>query len=291
LNVKTKSTLMLIILVTIWGATFPFEKMVLSHLSPFTLNFFRFLFADLLVLLLFFPTVKKDLKFVWKDGIILGTFMSAGYILQTWGLAYTTSSKSGFITALYIVLIPFFSLLIEKTRLNFVTLFALALATMGIYLSEMTGSVFNPNVGDLLTVGCAVAFAIHVVLTTGITKKLKDKHISLTFFQMGFVALANLPFYAFTFSKDVWHFEDVALIAFVAIFASLMALIIQMKHQKNVGTVPSAFIYAGEPLSAAIFSYLLLRESFSRIQLIGFSLIIFSAILTHLKATKEESEV
>ncbi len=290
MSLKAKSTLMLVILVTIWGATFPFEKMVLSHISPFSLNFYRFLTASLLLLFIFFPTIKKDLKFVWKDGIILGSLMSAGYILQTWGLSYTTSAKSGFITAFYIVLIPFFSILIEKSRLKFVTIFALLVATLGIYLSEMAGNVFNPNVGDFLTLGCAVAFAIHVVLTTSITTKLKDKHIALTFFQMFFVTIANLPFYGFTFSQDRWHASDVALIGFIAIFASILALIIQMKYQKNVGTIPSAFIYAGEPVSAAIFSYVILHENFSGLQLIGFSLIVFSAIFTHLRLTKKEKK-
>ncbi|WP_456398954.1 DMT family transporter [Mesoaciditoga sp.] len=287
MTIKSKSTLMLSVLVTIWGATFPFEKMVLAHLSPFTLNFYRFLLADLFILFLFFPKIKSDLKFVWKEGTLLGTFISVAYILQTWGLTYTTSSKSGFITALYIVLIPFFSLAIEKTRLNFSVFFSLGMATLGIYLSEMNGNTFRLNTGDLMTIGCAIAFAIHVVLTTGITRKLEEKYIALTFFQMGFITLANLPFYIVNFSGDSWHLNDVTLILFISFFASFLALIMQMKYQKNVDTVPSAFIYAGEPISAAIFSYLLLKDHFSKVQIVGFSLIIISAILTHLKAEKD----
>lgn len=155
----------------------------------------------------------------------------------------------------------------------------------------MTENVFNPNVGDFLTIGCAVAFAFHVVMTTGITKKLKNKHIALTFFQMAFMTLVNIPLYAFNLSNDKWHISDVMIIGFIALFASLIALLIQMKYQKNVGTIPSAFIYAGEPVSAAFFSYLILSESFSPLQIVGFSLIVFSAIFTHLKTAKEKSEV
>ncbi len=134
MNIKAKSTIMLIVLVTIWGATFPFEKMVLADISPFSLNFYRFLAADMLLLFMFFPTIKRDLRFVWKEGMILGTLMSAGYILQTWGLSYTSPAKSGFITALYIVLIPFFSFFIEKSRLSFTVILGLFTATFGIYL-------------------------------------------------------------------------------------------------------------------------------------------------------------
>ncbi len=289
MKLKNKSTFMLAVLVIIWGATFPFEKMALADVSPFALSFYRFLIADILILLIFFQQVRKDFKDVFKSALVLGTFLSTGYVLQTVGLKYTTPAKSGFITSLSIVFIPFLAVFVEKTRLTFLNFFTLAIATVGIYFAEMSHNVFTFNIGDLLTVGCAVAFALHVVFTTSITKKLEGKHIALSFVQMGMIAAVNLPFYMMNYGADRWHFRDLWLISFIVVFASFFALLIQMKYQKHVGTIPSAFIYAGEPVAAAFFAYMMMGERYSSIQLLGFSLIVFSAIFTHLTSPQVES--
>ncbi|MCD6237725.1 MAG: EamA/RhaT family transporter [Thermotoga sp.] len=283
---KIKSSFLLILLVIIWGATFPLEKIVLNDISPFSLNISRFLIADLIMLFCFFPTIKKDFTKVWKEGSILGILMSLGYIFQTWGLDHTTPARSGFITSLYVVFVPLVAIFIEPIALRANTIFALLIAAVGIYLSELSGKIFSPNFGDLLTLGCAFAFAFQVVATTVLTKKLKDKHITLTFYQMTFITITNLPFYFLTFHHDSWNFENLSIIVSIAIFASVFGTIIQMKHQKNVGTIPSAFIYVGEPVSAAIFSVILMGEKFSIVQLIGFSLIIISAIFAQIRYSK-----
>ncbi len=276
---RLKSIFLLIMLVIIWGATFPLEKIVMNDISPFSLNLSRFFIADMVILFLFFPTIKRDFVKTWKAGSVLGILMSLGYIFQTWGLAHTTPAKSGFITSLYVVFVPLVSFFIEQTRLGSKMIFVLGLAALGIYLSELSGRIFSPSFGDFLTLGCAIAFAFHVVATTVLTTKLKDKHITLTFYQMIFVTLTNTPLYLFSSHKDRWTFENLVIIAGIAIFASVFGIIIQMKYQKNVGTIPSAFIYAGEPVAAAIFSVFIVREHFSILQIIGFGAIITSAIL------------
>ncbi len=288
---EIKSALLLILLVTIWGVTFPLEKIVLNNISPFSLNVSRFFIADLIMLILFFPIIKRDFVKVWKEGTILGILLSFGYIFQTWGLAYTTPAKSGFITSLYVVLIPIVAIIVERVPIKINTIMALAIATAGIYLSNLSGKNFSPNFGDVLTLVCAIAFAFHVVSTTVLTKKLKNKHITLTFYQMLFVTVANIPFYFLSPHHDNWNFETISLIAIIAISASVFGIAIQMKHQKNVGTIPSAFIYAGEPVAAAISSMILTGERFSTAQLIGFSLIIGAAIFSQVSHTQKRSEV
>lgn len=172
---KIKSAFLLILLVIIWGATFPLEKIVLNDISPFSLNISRFLIADLIMLFCFFPTIKKDLTKVWKEGSILGILMSLGYIFQTWGLAHTTPARSGFITSLYVVFVPLVAIFVEPIALKARTILALLMAAIGIYLSELSGKIFSPSFGDLLTLGCAFAFAFQVVSTTVLTKKLKKQ--------------------------------------------------------------------------------------------------------------------
>ncbi len=290
---KLKSTLLLVLLVVIWGMTFPLEKIVMRDISPFSLNLSRFFIADMVVLFFFFPTIKRDFVKVWKAGSILGVLMSLGYIFQTWGLAHTTPAKSGFITSLYVVFVPLVAFFLERIRLRLRMFFVLGLAAFGIYLSELSGKIFSPNFGDYLTIACAVAFAFQVVATTILTKKLENKHITLTFYQMLFVTLTNIPFYLFTSHKDRWTIENLSFIVAIAVFASVMGTIIQMKHQKNVGTIPSAFIYAGEPVAAAFFSVVIVGEHFTFVQMIGFSAIIVSAILAQLNhsALKSKNKV
>ncbi len=279
---KLKSTLFLILLVSIWGVTFPLEKIVMNDISPFSLNILRFFIADIVMLFLFFPTIKRDFAKTWKAGFILGILLSLGYTFQTWGLAHTTPAKSGFITSLYVVLVPVFSFFIERTHLRKRMIFILALAAFGIYLSELSGKIFSPNLGDYLTLACAIAFALQVVATTVFTTKLKDNYVTLAFYQTIFVTLTNIPFYFFSSHEDRWTFENLAIIASIAIFVSVIGMLIQMKHQKHVGTIPSAFIYAGEPVAAAISSALIVREHFTILQIVGFGAIILSAILAQM---------
>lgn len=94
---------MLSLLVVVWGTTFPIEKIMLETISPFSLNLFRFLIADAVMLIIFFPSIRRDFLSVWKAGMLLGISMGAGFVFQTWGLVYTTPAKSGFITSMYVV--------------------------------------------------------------------------------------------------------------------------------------------------------------------------------------------
>ncbi len=275
--------LFLSLLVTIWGFTFPLEKIALESISPFSLNLYRFLIADLLMLAIFFPIIKRDFMITLRSGAILGGLTAVAYLFQTWGLAYTTPAKSGFITSMYVVLTPLLSVLIEKTKLNYKTIAALFLASIGIYLTELSGNVFVPNFGDFLTLLCSFAFAFQVVATTVLMKKEEGKEIAITFHQLYMVTIVNLPFYLFSFHSDRWNFQALSLTVFIALFASVMGTIWQMRYQKQVGTVASAFIYVGEPVTASIFSALIVGERFGTFQMIGFAAIVVSAVWIQIK--------
>ncbi len=251
---------------------------MLGTISPFTLNLTRFLIADLIMLAIFFPTIKRDFIVTWKAGTLLGISMTLGYIFQTWGLVYTTPAKSGFITSMYVIIAPILSFIIEKTKVSFNTVFAILIASAGIYMTELSGKIISVNFGDFLTFLCAFSFGFQVLLMTILTKKHEGKEIILTFYQLLIVTIANIPLYFFTAHDDRWSAPDFFMVLYIAIFASVLGVIIQTKYQKKIGTIPSSFIYAGEPVMAAIFSVLILNEHFSKTELIGFTLITFAAI-------------
>ncbi|MBT1248196.1 MULTISPECIES: DMT family transporter [unclassified Thermosipho (in: thermotogales)] len=256
----------LLIVTLIWGLTFPIQKMILPNISPFAYNAIRFWIATLLSYFIF----GRGNKY----GIILGVVLGISYATQTWGLSITTSSKSGFITAFYIMLIPVFSYYIEKKKPSKIQVFSFLIAIVGEYL--LSGGINSINIGDILTFFCAIFYALHVVLVTHYSKKSNEKDLLTSQFFM--VALLNTLFGI----KGTWNFSlnvlSVAL--FTAVFATIYALIAQAKYQKIVGSNTAALIFVGEPIFTTLFSILLLSEKLSLMQVFGMILTLLALILT-----------
>src|SRR6056297_2487748 len=122
-----KAVLFLIFVTLMWGTTFPLQKFILVGYSPFVFNAMRFWLAALFSLLF-------TRKHIYKEAVILGLVFGAAYLTQTWGITLTTASKSGFLTSLYIVIVPFFAFLIEKEKVNGLQKLAFPFAIIGSYL-------------------------------------------------------------------------------------------------------------------------------------------------------------
>ncbi|ONN26919.1 membrane protein [Thermosipho affectus] len=262
---KVVAIINLLIVTLIWGLTFPIQKMILPNISPFAYNAIRFWIATLLSYFIF----GRGNKY----GIILGVVLGISYATQTWGLSITTSSKSGFITAFYIMLIPVFSYYIEKKKPSKIQVFSFLIAIVGEYL--LSGGINSINIGDILTFFCAIFYALHVVLVTHYSKKSNEKDLLTSQFFM--VALLNTLFGI----KGTWNFSlnvlSVAL--FTAVFATIYALIAQAKYQKIVGSNTAALIFVGEPIFTTLFSILLLSERLSLMQVFGMILTLLALIL------------
>lgn len=271
----------LLFLTFLWGLTFPIQKMILTeNISPFLYNAIRFWIATFLSALIF---KKSD----WKRGTILGIVLAIAYATQTWGLTITSSTKSGFITSLYIVIVPFFSLLIEKERVKILQIFGFIGALIGMYLLS-SGGLTGFNFGDLLTTICGIMYALHVVLITHYSKETNE--YSLLTAQFFTVALLNTifnVFYKFS-STSKWTFSLSALgvAAFTAVTATILAIMIQAKYQKVVGSNISALIFVGEPLFAMVLSIVMLGEHINLVQGIGAILMILSIIVGVIEVEK-----
>jgi len=264
----------LVIITAIWGITFPLQKLVLQSVSPFVYNAVRFWMASLIAHFVF---GKGRLKY----GVILGVVLALSYASQTWGLSITHATKSGFITSLYIVVIPVFAYFLENEKPSFMQTLSFFLAFVGLYL--ISGGVKGFNVGDLLTIGCAVGFALHVVLITKFSKSFEEK--DLVFSQCLMVAILNTTFGL----SDTWRLSGYTLIIalFAAFFATVYALWIQLKYQKKLGNNLTAMIYLCEPIFAALFSWLILGEHLSFVQFMGCSLMILAIFMSSLKIERE----
>lgn len=272
---RVRAILALLLVTVAWGLTFPVQKVALSGSNPFFYNSFRFLIASSFTLLFFRRKPR------WKEGLILGLFISIGYATQTSGLKLTSSTKSGFITSLYVPFVPVFSFFIERVRPSRLQILSFLLSILGLYLlSSPSADPFN--LGDLLTLFCAIAFAIQIVLVTRYTNDKDCDEAGLLLPQFLLTALFNLLL-APLGGPVGFKWSYLFALFFTAILATVVAFWVQVKFQKDVGSNSAALIYTAEPVFASLFAFWLLAERVTSSQLIGMCILVAASILGNLK--------
>jgi drug/metabolite transporter (DMT)-like permease len=261
----------------IWGLSFTIMKDIIGiEISLGLFVFLRFLISSLIIFYIAGDKVAKLGRDGIIAGVILGILIFAGFATQTAGLIYTTASKSAFITSLSTAMIPVV-LLVHRHRLpEPLVLSAILIAMVGMYM--MTGPAGGEfNLGDLLTLLCAIIFGIQIYFM-GIAT-LKYDSLGLTAVELGTTAILAaclLPFEKIIFIPSA---KTIFAVGFLTIFATAFALTVQTWVQKKIPAVRAGLILTAEPLFAYMFAATLLGEQFNGIQKIG-GLVIIAAILT-----------
>lgn len=285
----------------IWGGTFALIKNAFTDISPLLFLGLRFSIAALIFLPFVYASLKKTNKQTIVAGSILGLFYFTGFAAQTLGLNLTTATKSGFITGTFVVFIPILQLIIEKRKPKWFNVLSVFLVLVGLIMLsskgenvvefiKQLGSDFN--LGDLLTLLCALLFAFQVVYVDVFTKKYA--YLPMVFVQLlitgigGFIlsfifSVTSLETVKFTINTTV-----VTAILYTAIFASTIATVIQLKYQKFVSPTKAGIIFSIEPIFAAVFAYFLLSEKISNFGLAGCVLIFIGLIVSELFSVKDE---
>jgi drug/metabolite transporter (DMT)-like permease len=285
----------------IWGGTFALIKNALTDISPSLFIGLRFGIAALIFLPFVYSHLKKtNVKTIFA-GVILGSFYFSGFATQTIGLNLTTATKSGFITGTFVIFIPILQLIIEKRKPKLVNIIGVALVLAGLIMLSSKGSnVFefikqlgsDFNLGDLLTLICALLFAFQVVYVDIFTKKYD--YLPMVFIQLLITGLGGFILtYLFSVAsieqiKFTLNFSVVGAIIYTSIFASIIATIIQLKFQKTVSPTKAGIIYSIEPIFAAVFAYFLLSEKISNFGLVGCLLIFIGLIISEVFSSKDE---
>ncbi len=149
----------------IWGTTFVLVKRALDDVSTLLFLTLRFLAATVALAVVFRKQfASADARRSIRGGMLAGFCLFSGYVLQTFGLKYTSASKTGFITGLYIPLVPLVAGLIYRKRPQLAELAGVALAFAGLALMTIERDILDVGRGDLLVAGCAVAYAFHIVV-------------------------------------------------------------------------------------------------------------------------------
>ncbi|HYP05238.1 MAG TPA: DMT family transporter [Bryobacteraceae bacterium] len=272
----------LAIVCLIWGSTFVLVKKALDDVSPALFLAFRFSIAAVLLAVVFAIRRKSDSVVVWSGGILTGLFLFAGYLLQTIGLKFTTPAKSGFLTGLYIVLVPLLTALVYRRVPGISEWVGVLLATAGMGLMTLTSARLEMGLGDLLTVACAGAFAVHILLLGHYAKRMPTEW--LTLLQIGACAIfaaiscrfVETPFVRWT--PRVW----VAL-SVTACLATALAFLLQTWGQRYTTPTRAALIFSLEPVFAWLTSYVFEHEVLTRQVLAGAGCILAGILLVELK--------
>jgi len=266
--------LALLLTTLIWGATFPATKAVLEQIPPFSFLFLRFLLGALLVgggFLLWRLRLHRE-PAVLRASAIATCWLFLGYVLQTVGLQYTSASNSAFITALYVVIVP-----LILRRFGRRVWLATGIATVGLWL--LVKPTASGNLGDLLTLGCALAFAAHIACLERFTREADPP--SLFAWQMMAMVVLLLPTLLIEQAPAQAFAPTSMLLIGLGVTGGLAtgAFAIQMWVQRIVPAQQVALIFASEPAYAAWLSWYFLGETLDTEGWLGSGLILVAVVV------------
>lgn len=277
---RARAELVLLSLTIIWGSTFVLTKFILENASPFVYVALRFFIASLIFAALFFRRLRTISKDGVAKGLILGVLLFLGFMLQTIGMKFTTASKSAFITGLMVVFTPIFQLIIEHKAPKIGNIIGVVFVAIGLYLlTSPRGSEFN--IGDALTLICAVLFSIYTVYLGVYGKDHDPAHLTfIQFTSTAVLAAIAIPFLETAYLNLTTNFFLNLL--YLTAMPTIVALYMMAKYQNYTTPTRSAIIYSMEPPFAAIFAFFIIGEQIGMIGIVGGILILSGLIVSEL---------
>lgn len=271
----------LMITAIIWGSGFVASAVSLEHYTPYQILAGRFLIGTLILCLVFYKKLRYIKKSTLLKGTVLGLFLYIAFALQTVGLQYTTPSKNAFLTAVNVVIVPFIGFLLYKRKIDLFELGGAILALVGIAVLSLKLST-GINIGDLLTLCCAVGFAFHIFYTA---KFVKDEDaVLLTIIQMVTAAVIGWIVVGFkgetSFSLES---EGLLPLLYLGVFSTTIAYLLQTVAQKFITETKAAIILSTESFWGTAFSVVILSEVLTTKMIIGAILILGAILLSETK--------
>ena len=282
---KLRADLYLLGITVIWGSSFIAVKIALNFSSPLLFLTLRFFLASIILFILFRKLILKLDKDTLRAGIIMGGLLGIGFGAQTYGLDYTTASKSAFVTGTFVVMVPLFSIVFEKIIPRKLLWVGVFLAIIGLYfLTSPEGNSFN--YGDRFTAVGAVAFAAHTVSLQIYSKR--HDFIQLTFLQLFVTALIGvLTTVLFETPRFEINITLLSIIIGTALLPTVLNFYILTKYQRYTSSTRAAIIYSFEPVAAALIAYIILGEVLGIRGVIGGALIFGGMIISEMKKKQD----
>ena len=292
---KLKGSIALLAATVIWGFAFIAQSVGMDLIGPFTFQMIRCLLAVVVLIPLAFlldirkcsfreSAVKWRNPALWKAGLICGCALFVASSLQQIGLVYTDAGKAGFITAMYIVMVPILGLFLKRKPPKTIV-FSVLLAVVGLYLLSCMG-VTEINKGDLYLMGCAAAFGVQINCIDHFAPHVDG--FRLNCIQALTVALISLPFVILTETVNIANIAACwGPLCFAGMLSMGLAYSMQIVGQKELDAAPAALIMSLESVFAALGGWWLLNERMTGAELLGCGLVFAAVILSQLPEKKE----
>ncbi len=264
-----------------WGTTFAIVKDALADASPAAFLAVRFAIGTAAAALLARSSLRDRTSL--KLGGLLGLLLFLGFALQTFGLRYTSATRSGFVSGLCVVLVPIVGALAFRARAHAASWLGAGLAGCGLFLMSapaLRGDAGGSLLGDGLTLLSTVSYAFHILFTERFSPRVKP--MAAVTAQLAVVALlstALLPFEEVQFHPTRML---VGTLLFTGVFASAIFIYLQMWAQARTSAVRAALIFSLEPIVAAVFSYLIVHDPLVKETLLGGGLIVAGILVAEL---------
>ncbi len=300
---KMQSNILLLFTALIWGSSFVAQKSGMDYIEPFTFNGIRMVIGGLVLIpfILLMDRKKardgaaepmsdeekaKARKKIIAGGICCGLAIFVASSLQQFGVSYTTAGKAGFITTLYVVIVPIISVLLRK-RVRPIMWLCVVLGAVGLYLLCMTDDSFKLAFGDMLVLLCAVAFAVHIMVVDHFAAKLDGTKLScIQFLTSGILGLIGMAIFE---SPDINAILDCWLpILYAGVLSCGLGYTFQVIAQKYAEPTVASLLMSLESVFAVISGAILLHETMSMRELTGCAVIFAAVIISQLPEKKKK---
>ena len=296
---ELRGALLLTLTALIWGTAFVAQSMGMDYLEPFTFNGIRTLVGGIVLLPIIWaldknkkknPGIKKEEtenRIYIKGGIICGIVLFIASSLQQIGIQYTTAGKAGFLTALYIVIVPVIGLFMKK-KVGIKIWVSVVIAVAGAYLLSVKEG-FSIGIGDTYVLLCAVAFSFHIIFCDKYSSLTDAAKLSCTqFFTSGTISVLVALFA----EKPELHniLMSWGPILYTGVMSCGVAYTLQIVGQKSTPPAIASLIMSLESVFSALAGWLILGEKLSLKELLGCVLVFTAVILTQLPPLTKRAE-
>ena len=289
-----KSSLLLFLAAFIWGVAFVAQSVGMDYMGPLTFNGARFLMGSL-VLLPFVLVRRKQNKKTGKEpaslkttivgGVCCGLALCSAALFQQYGIMYTTVGKAGFITTLYIILVPFFGIFLKK-RIPGKVWIGAVIAAAGMYLLCMSERLALSR-GDTLVFICAILFSVHILVIDHFSPMADGVELScIQFLTAGVIGSIGAILFEQPTLKCL--IDGIIPLAYAGILSSGVAYTLQVVGQKDMDPTVASLILSMESVFSALAGWVILHQKLSGRELFGCVLVFTAFILVQLPEKKHK---
>lgn len=286
---RWQADLTLVGITVIWGGTFVMVKNALDAVGPATFIAWRFIAASLVLLAIFWRRMRGLTRAELLAGALVGLWLGGAYTLQTTGLQFTSTGKTGFITGLNVVMVPLFAAALFRRAPGRWSLVGVVLATVGLGLMSLTDDL-RIGPGDLWVLGGAVGFALQIVTVDYFAGRTDTIRLAVVQIVSAALLVTAAAFLLETPSVQL-PVETWGAVLFTGIVATALVFTLQTVVQRHTPPTHVALIFSLEPLFAALFGWLLAGETLSQRALVGAALIMAGVIVSELGSAANEPAV